>query len=232
MRRLLITGCQRSGTRFISEMLNGLAIHCGHEQVFHPFLNKPVGMAFWETLPSMRAESSWCAAPFLKTISRNVAILHQVRHPLHNIRSATGIEFFKTPFRPYEPFAPFAMKHCPEAFKQPTEVERALAYWWLWNRMIEIAVGDSPNYARWRVRYIRPIEVVEMLRWALGEERTEMQVRPLFARLGTQANHRARKEDIKWSDIPASHIKEQAAIMARRYGYFELENPVLPEWGA
>jgi len=228
-KRLLITGCMSSGTTFMSELLKAIDIRCSHEGIFNQGGREAV--AIWQKLPPYcRAESSWFAAPFVGTMPANISVLHQVRHPLVFVRSLMGRNFMGKIFEKTMKVGLFIKLHCPESLELHTSLERSLAFWLYWNQMIEKT--PKSQYALWRVRHIRPIEVVEMLRWSLGIERTEEQCREAMLKVGTEVHHRERAEFIRWSDIPKGALKDEAEQAARRYGYFELENPVAPAWGA
>ena len=81
MRRFLITGCGRSGTKYMAELMGALGISCGHELVF-----TSAGYdGEWGDWPT--GESSSYAPPLLDKLPSDVVVFHVVRNPLHVVRS-------------------------------------------------------------------------------------------------------------------------------------------------
>lgn len=79
---VIVTGCSRSGTAFMADLLTQGGVPCTHEAYFgFPFF----GCTYRE---GAIAESSWLSAPFLKREKdRGALIIHIVRHPLKQISS-------------------------------------------------------------------------------------------------------------------------------------------------
>ena len=78
-RKLLITGCGRSGTKYTSLVLRNLGLDIGHEQMGND------GVASWYLAVSSNE------VPF-GDVASNIAfehVFHQIRHPLKVISSAT-----------------------------------------------------------------------------------------------------------------------------------------------
>ncbi|WP_280564869.1 hypothetical protein [Chromohalobacter sp. 48-RD10] len=164
----VITGCGRSGTTYVSELLQKAGIKCGHESVF-----EVTGPAKSES--QYRADSSWFCAPFLIDLPQNVKVLHVVRNPakvvssFHRIglcadtmwiqfsKGKTPLEFmakenyrlakFKKHFRRYA----YVKNHrkllekYTTCFKEKLEVGRLWQYWYQWNEMIEGQLSKMPN---------------------------------------------------------------------------------------
>lgn len=153
--RFLITGCGRSGTRFISETLTASGVPCGHEAVF-----TPTGMRPWN---ESRGESSWFAAARLPYVPERVPVIHVVRHPRAVAASWYRLGLFTplswrlvvkgrpTQFLHYmlHPRA-FAgrlayvyaqrrllMAATPTVHDQSGELNRIYRYWVDWNQLIE-----------------------------------------------------------------------------------------------
>ena len=124
---MIITGCQRSGTKTAASIF-GLA----HEQVFIP------GITFEKltqiTLPLL--ESSWLAAPFASFIKKElkIPVIHLVRHPLAIINSLIGIQFFTNPG--HKPYRDFIFTHLAGIEKLKDPITQAMYYWIYWNKLI------------------------------------------------------------------------------------------------
>jgi hypothetical protein len=124
-RRVLITGCGRSGTKFTALLLQGLGLDVGHEQL------------------GADGVSSWCMAVDSVDAPWGVGrrglqfnpIFHQVRHPLKVISSLTT-------FTP--PSWEFIARHVNCPADDPIVI-RAAKYWYHWNRQTE-------HVAQWRYR--------------------------------------------------------------------------------
>lgn len=82
----VITGCGRSGTKYISNVLKNNGIKCGHEEVF--------------TYKGIRnteyydGDASWYAPAYFDEINKNVKIIHLVRDPIKVISSFYRIGLF------------------------------------------------------------------------------------------------------------------------------------------
>lgn len=87
MRKIVVTGCGRSGTGSLAEALTAAGVPCGHEEVFG--VNGPVD---WGNL---QADASWFAAGM--TLPADVGIIHVVRNPLAVAASLYRIGLFETP---------------------------------------------------------------------------------------------------------------------------------------
>ena len=179
--RFVVTGCARSGTGYISQLLTELGARTEHERVFDPFTTR---FERWGRSPG---ESSWLAVPFLDELPDDVVVLHQVRHPADVIRSLLGIEFFATDgtsvgrdarsFRQVasarglagiarrvvtpsdwgrtrrrrSDFVDFALRHCDGLSELADERDRCQRYWSEWNRMVESRAAERPGYLRYRL---------------------------------------------------------------------------------
>jgi hypothetical protein len=122
-KRVLITGCGRSGTKYITFVLRRLGLDVGHERMGDD------GIA------------SWCMAVNAESVAWGVSasrysfehVLHQVRHPLDAIAS---IATFK------EPSWRFICAHAPIVADEPVLL-RSAKYWYHWNL-------EAEKIAHWR----------------------------------------------------------------------------------
>jgi hypothetical protein len=124
-KRLLITGCGRSGTKYITHLLRRLGLDVRHERMGED------GITSWGM-----AVDAGCVAwgvPF-----RNFAfdhVFHQVRDPREVIASATT-------FKPDS--WSFIRAHTPISLDEPVLL-RAAKYWYYWNL-------EAEKIAHWRYR--------------------------------------------------------------------------------
>lgn len=234
-RRLLVTGCARSGTGYTAAVLSRLGLPCGHERVFGPAQLRRAGHGAWDAAPPwperVEAESSWLAAPLLGALPEGTLVLHQVRHPLAVMRSNLRIGFFSS----RSGYLDFACAHLPE-LERGTPLERAARYWVGWNALVERGVAE------------RGLTCVR----AGLEELDERGLRALLARLGRDVpveevraalqdvpgdtNTRGRRADdvtVRYEDLADATLREALEQIARRYGYADVAAPLprgmLPE---
>ncbi len=115
--RLLITGCGRSGTKYIARVLAGLGLDVRHEDLGAD------GAASWCMVPEA-ADAPWGVG---RLGCRFGTVLHQVRHPLRVIPSLTTFT---------APSWAFVERHvdCPAA---DPPLLRAAKYWSAWNAAAE-----------------------------------------------------------------------------------------------
>jgi hypothetical protein len=124
-KRLLVTGCGRSGTKYAAELLQKLGLDIRHEEMGED------GIATWCMVVESE-DSPWGGG------RRNVqfaAVLHQVRHPLKVIPSLTTFT---------SPSWDFIARHIPCAVNEPLLL-RAAKYYYYWNL-------EAEKIATWRYR--------------------------------------------------------------------------------
>ena len=112
-RLVLVTGCGRSGTRYLTYVLRRLGLDVGHERLGRD------GVAAW-TLAVDADDPPW--GPSQCAIHFDV-VLHSVRHPLDVMRSAAT--FKDASWR-------FICEHIPCSADDPLPL-RCAAYWYYWN---------------------------------------------------------------------------------------------------
>ena len=92
--KYLVTGTGRCGTKFLSCLLTGVGVGCGHETIFNTW---GCGYAerFAEKHPELVADSSWLAAACIQRgILEGTQIIHLVRHPRRVINSLLRTQFW------------------------------------------------------------------------------------------------------------------------------------------
>jgi hypothetical protein len=132
--KLLVSGCGRSGTKFLARAIAVAGVTCTHEEAFTPDRAGTGEWAEWQ------AEVSWCAAPH--TPLAGVHVVHLVRHPLDVIRSRVDKGTFAIRWSTKDeqprlgPWARWAYRWCPGMKLARTEIEASAIHWVQWNRLV------------------------------------------------------------------------------------------------
>lgn len=122
---MIITGCQRSGTMTVADILG-----IQHEVQFTPYIDYH---NLSSTFLTLKSEASWMAAPFIKELAGKTKIIHLVRHPLKVINSLIGIKFWNLDV--HKIYRTFLQKFCPDT-TGTNPIEQSLIYWYKWNKKI------------------------------------------------------------------------------------------------
>lgn len=179
----LICGCGRSGTNYVSAVMNRDRKICGHEEVFSLYRDAPrVSYAF---------ESSWYAAPLIPELPQETRILHIVRDPRQVMRSLHRIgmlarnpminmlggggitnvlKICAAPRKSLHRYR-FVMRHQQlvrnhtASFEHDSELKRLEVYWRDWNLLVENgAVQSGKPYLRVRLEDLNS-QLVEISRF-------------------------------------------------------------------
>ena len=112
----LIVGCGRSGTEYISKVMEHHGIQCSHELIFNLTKNPR-----W-----FSNEASWLAVPFIEEAKKQgYVIFHQMRDPVKVINSVAQ--------RTDLPYWQYIKQFIPI---QGSFGDMAVQYWYMWNRWI------------------------------------------------------------------------------------------------
>lgn len=239
----VVTGCGRSGTKYMAEVLKRCGLKCDHEGVFDP----PVRSV--EIPAGLDGDVSWAAAPFVSAMASGTKVLHQVRHPLDVISSFVSLRFFADPpswsFRndvahrakarlvellrrvgalerrvasSSLDYLRLALEHAPGIFEERTEVDRAARYWIEWNALVErLAANPSIPYVRYKIEDLDSTTLAAILEFIGHTLEEEM----LVAALRTVPQHTNKKTPtarLRWDDVRPGLIDELTEHSAR-YGY-------------
>ncbi|MFI5343633.1 MAG: glycosyltransferase family 92 protein [Chlamydiales bacterium] len=191
---LLITGCARSGTTYISKVLSHSGLEIGHERLWKD------GCASWP----MAVNSDYSPyGPPSKGIQFE-HIFHQVRDPLQTISSVFSIE----PQASWQ----FICSMIPNISLADTKLMRAAKYWYYWNLAAE-------RKAEWTYR-VEDIEIV----WDEMCQRLNISLnRDALATVSKTTNTRGPHQiECTWkmlrNELPLEfYLKIQ--LLAHRYGY-------------
>lgn len=180
--RLLVTGCGRSGTGYMTQVLRQAGLDVGHETLGRD------GAVSWK----------WC--PPTNKRPQFAPILHQVREPLACIGSLTT--FKGSSWTLADRFTALPMEGSP--------VQRAIAYWYFWNKHAERQAALT-----YRIEGLRA-------RW--GEIAALLGVRVSYeeATAGIPQNVNTRPHlRYTWEQIQLAHRRLYLSVrkLAAHYGY-------------
>lgn len=116
---LLVVGCARSGTTYISKVLKKSGLRIGHEKMSRD------GISTCELVGNPKEgywQGRWGIFPERYRFSH---IFHQVRNPLHVISSTYVTEDLDSWY--------FIMKYIPEIHMQDSHLVKCAKYWYYWN---------------------------------------------------------------------------------------------------
>lgn len=143
--RLLVTGCPKSGTQYMAELLCRLGLEATHEKVFA--LHRP------EDWGTKDVSVSWEAAANLEKAMMDgvTALWHQVRDPLKVIRCMVSHKFLSDDG--YGDASDFMKKHVPEAWAGKSLLDRTIRFWIGWNKLVEAgqALSRCISGTSWRI---------------------------------------------------------------------------------
>jgi hypothetical protein len=202
MKRFLVTGCPRSGTKYAATLFRALGVRIGHEDVFgvrQGLRKRPV------TWDGQQGDASWLAVPFLPL--EDTIVLHQVRHPLEVVRSLCGFGFLSDE-RAGMPFPRVVRLHTPEVYAPDTQAERGAIMWRIWN-----AKAEAHGAITYR---LEDLDVALLLRLCrlIELDVSEEQAAKALEGVPKTVNQRRRDESVEWEKI-----RPIAGEAAAHYGY-------------
>lgn len=207
--KFLITGCGRSGTGYVSALLNALSILTAHERVFLPYERRPWG--------DYAGDVSWFGVPFLhEVVTEEVTIVHLVREPIACGRSYAGLRFFHGDREAMEHahYSGAVWRYDTGPFDWPDPHDRFAAFWLRWNLAVE-------PHAHARVRSEDLLErdgVMRLLR-VIGHERAAQDVDAAISAMDPGTHGGERDMSLCWDSVSPT-LRALVRKMAERYGYF------------
>ena len=200
---MIITGCQRSGTKSAAKIFG-----IGHEVQFNPNtdFNRLNGNLndLNSTIFNLKPEASWLAAPFVPVLKARFPIIHLIRHPLAVINSMLGIGFWLREkdqgyIEGHEPYRNFALRFCPKIEEaEGNPVNLSMHYYIFWNRMIHEVTNNPTSHI--------PISYPPRIRIE------SIQSAPVL-------NKRKRGDIQSWDDLPDCPLLEELKELAGEYEY-------------
>ena len=192
--RLCIVSVGRSGSGYISAVLNAAGVRCGHESWWNPLDERELGLD---------ADSSWCALPEVLHGAYDGPIVMQVRHPLLTIASLT-----QSP--DHGPYVPVR-----ERLMGPA---RGDALWWATMTWLQwTTIGEGVASDSWRVEDV-DAELVGKLGWLVGRTITREDAERAVASTSTKTNDHETTLRLTWDDLPAD-LRGDVRGVAAGWGY-------------
>jgi hypothetical protein len=193
---LLITGCARSGTNYITKALKKTGILIGHESV------RRDGVSSW--LMAVDAQQVPEGDP--RSDYKFDHVFHQVRHPLKAISSLYFTHL------PGNPTWEYILEHAPEIQADDSHFVKCAKYWYYWNLKAE-------EEAEWTYR----IEDIDQLWDEFGQRIRKKINRKEVEAIPKDANSLGPREcDFTWADLK-TQIDEDLYFniqnLAEKYGY-------------
>lgn len=204
-RDLLITGCARSGTAYVSQVLNACKLNVGHET------DGAYGISSW-VMAIPADQTPWGPARNNYSFRH---VFHQVRDPLKTISSVFTTEGTKS--------WAFITMHIPQISLADLHIIRAAKYWYYWNLQAEAA-------AEWTYR----LEDLDNLREEF-ERRLGVQLdSQKWGSIAKNANPRHLKPpragyiqtdkptEFTWDDLERElplELFHKIQLLAQKYGY-------------
>lgn len=194
-RFLLITGCSRSGTTFIADVLSLCGLDIGHEIIGSD------GCSSWFMCID-DGKAPWNSRPTARGIEFE-HIFHQVRHPLDAISSIYVTE---------HPLAiQFFSANVPEISPLDSKLVKCCKFWYYWNLYAE-------KKAEWRYQ----IEQIEEVWDEMGQRLGIALDRNVLKEVSPKTNHRKRQVQFTWLELSEKLPEDLFAKiqeLALRYGY-------------
>jgi hypothetical protein len=200
--RFVVTGCGRSGTTYLANLLTAAGVPCGHEEAY-----SWAGPGRWRD--GRLAESSWLAAAQLDAVDVPVVLL--VRHPLAVVRSLISIGYFGSAHQG-DPTHRVLRQFAPGIYERwATPANRALAMWWA---LTEAALGRAELVLR--LEQLDTDRLARLLRWA-GHDPAPAAA--AYARVGRANQSRPRQVDqLRW-ETHDPVLATRARGLAHALGY-------------
>lgn len=167
MKKILVTGCGRSGTQYMNAVFNALGIKSRHERVYtmdmvpSNSLDQQVIKEKWE---DYNAECSWTAVPFLPDLDNSYFVIHLLRNPLSVIRCWASHPTIIDSTKEVYQFLVRTIKFFPIVGK-PSALDHSVYYWYFWNKLIEENgkhLGE--NKERLQIEMLLPFRLQDILR--------------------------------------------------------------------
>lgn len=231
-KKFIITGCGRSGTTYIANLLTSMGCRCSHEEYFPKRLPKliylpqfyqhcfvPYYKRFKLQWPTRHhGEAAWQAAPFLELLPEDVVILHQVRHPLDFVKSRQkkGVVYGRlrsmfTQVEHYQTKQDFS--------KLPLErqVDYLARFWVEWNQLVEKNVGQR-RYLRYRLEDI-DLSLLDKILYSINYYCDSDTLKHAYETVSKKTNTRGSTEDEITFDMLSPDVYSRVRELAEKYGY-------------
>jgi hypothetical protein len=211
MKRFVITGIGRSGTKYTSELLTAAGIPCSWEKVFRTNSRNLV----WTPTSG---DASWLAAPFLSKLPEGTIIFHQTRDPLKWANS-----WLKVSQRWGPAHTNFIDDNCGFfRWRDGSHPTVDMKLYVVWNEMIEEA-GKNPKftYVRYKVEDFDSRKIMEISDLV---KQPILQLKAFESYNKTSKSVNASSESktyvpVTWDTLPQGVELDNFKAMALKYGY-------------
>ena len=239
-RPFLVTGCGRSGTRFVADLLTAVDVPTGWERTMDPMRSPEHRARDYKYILNrlgIYGDSNWLAVPYLRRIPNDVVVIHLVRHPLKVIRSFLNLRFFgddviRCGWRGDSCHTVLPAAHLPGFRRLSTVIERCMYYWLGWNQLCE-TMATAGGFATYRFCLEDLAISFEQLATGTTGVWCRNSIFGFWHRLGLSweelkpANlpkNRSKqlsgsKGLFTWDDLPDGGLKDDIRDLAFRYGY-------------
>jgi len=219
MNEFVIVGCPRSGTLYSARFLSCLGVRTSHEEYFTAYtpISALDDFTGWCSFTSSVGEASNLATPWSQALGdRGVHVFHQVRNPVHTIRSLIANKSFdpNLGFR-HLPIIRYYFRHCPELDHDADPLLLAMEFWLRWNRMASGWTYRVEDIAK------RGVDFMDVLSQISAPT---ARYDSCLAKFDT-TYHRFTMPDpvINWRSFPPGSLKDAIAADAHKYGYTQRE---------
>lgn len=170
MKRILVTGCGRSGTQYLTRVLQNLRLRVTHEQVYRQDLSLDsfsiqAMEGRWRERET-KIEVSWLAAPFVGRQPKDVIIWHQLRDPLKVVRCWTSHGYLNPEriqqVQPVPVVGEYIQQFLPQCACS-SDLTRAVQYVLGWNRLIAKGMEDRLQACRYRIEELHASQLQDLL---------------------------------------------------------------------
>lgn len=207
---LLITGAQRSGTRYLATVLRRAGVDATHEGNSSDERGWPQHDPRRGPRADVDVDVCWHAACWLGSDKlSSTFVVHLVRDPLASIASSMTRQTFWRP----RPSGRWAISQMPEIGEGQSNIERCALYWRYWNSMVE-----RYAHARFRVEDTCSECLAELFCSAGVAHDCGRLAEAIEATSKYVNTNPGRGRTIDWQQIPEPP-RQAVREMAQRYGY-------------
>lgn len=217
--KYVVVGCPRSGTGYLSRLLEEAGVKCGHEDVFSIFSFDCLfyGLA----KPAYEADSSFLAAPYLGIYKNtNTKIIHITRHPLKVISSLMNLDFFSqerdATYKHHQLFVMHIYTNLPNLQSYKHQIDKCAYFYLEWNNLIE-QNKTSLDITRFKLE-----DIAESPNNFLGQIDDELVITKstdLKEAFNTKSHEKKHNKQYSLNDIKDPKLHRQLSDLLKIYDY-------------
>lgn len=221
VKSFVISGCGRSGTMGMAQLLNNAGVPTSFEDFFRRVMlpNDVARYQTWLETAGVAGEVSGLSPPYLKWLPEEILVMHQVRNPVAVVASLMGLRNLH-PGSHWLANIRFNFRYLPEMKHSDEPLVLCLKYWLGWNSLIE----PRATY-RYCIENVSRVRVLQKIFEQMGVKET-VPLRQVLNQYETTYNSHKRDTSVSWRRIPEGPLKDAVLTKAISYGYTqqELEN--------